>query len=519
MHYLAVIKKLLNLIVLTTTNPKLASQWHPTLNGNLTPSSFPSGSGKKVWWKCPEGDDHEWESRINHRTNGSGCPICSGRKVVESNCIATTHTELAKQWHPTKNGNLTPKDVVSGTAKKVWWKCDKGDNHKWEASINQRTNSGSGCPICSGRKSIKSNSLAITHPLLAKEWHPTKNGDLTPFDLKSGSHTRVWWKCDKGDDHEWKTSCVSRKIGGGCSICSSHKTVESNSLAITHPLLAKEWHPTKNGDLTPFDLKSGSHTRVWWKCDKGDDHEWKARIYSRADGKGCSICSGRTVVESNCISTTHPKLAKQWHPTKNGNLTPNDFTGGSHKKVWWKCDKGDDHEWKTTISDRSNGRDCPFCTLTPQSKQELTITFELMKLFKNIDPKGLKTKLEGRLRAIDIFIPKLNLCIEFDGAYWHKEKRDIDKIKSEMLFAEGFKLIRVREEPLKKIYDTDITSKKPYNGKQVTNDILSMIMSIFELDDKLVSKIKEYQSKEGLQNEKGLEKYIDKILTEKAEKK
>ena len=48
---------------------------------------------------------------------------------------------------------------------------------------------------------------------------------------------------------------------------------------------------------------------------------------------------------------------------------------------------------------------------------------------------------------------KLNLCIEFDGSYWHKDKRDIDKIKSEMLFEEGFKLIRLREEPLKKIYD------------------------------------------------------------------
>jgi len=81
------------------------------------------------------------------------------------------------------------------------------------------------------------------------------------------------------------------------------------------------------------------------------------------------------------------------------------------------------------------------------------------------------------------------------------------------------KLIRVREEPLKKIYDSDVISKQPYNGKQVTNDILSMILSIFELDAKLVSKIKAYQSKDVLQNEKGLDKYIDKILTEKAEKK
>ena len=92
------------------------------------------------------------------------------------------------------------------------------------------------------------------------------------------------------------------------------------------------------------------------------------------------------------------------------------------------------------------------------------------------------------------------------------------KIKSEMLFEEGFKLIRVREEPLKKIYNTDVISKTPYNGKQVTNDILSMILSIYDLDAKLVSNIKLYQSKDVLQNEKGLEKYIDKILTEKAEK-
>ena len=48
------------------------------------------------------------------------------------------------------------------------------------------------------------------------------------------------------------------------------------------------------------------------------------------------------------------------------------------------------------------------------------------------------------------------------------------------------------------------------------SDILSMIMYIFELDAKLVSKIKDYQSKEGLQNEKGLDRYIDKILTEKS---
>jgi len=48
--------------------------------------------------------------------------------------------------------------------------------------------------------------------------------------------------------------------------------------------------------------------------------------------------------------------------------------------------------------------------------------------------------------------------------------------------------------------------------------LLSMILSIFELDAKLVSNIKAYQSRVGLQNEKVLYRYTDKILTEEAEK-
>ena len=140
-------------------------------------------------------------------------------------------------------------------------------------------------------------------------------------------------------------------------------------------------------------------------------------------------------------------------------------------------------------------------------------------MFNRIDPKGFKTRLDDRLRAIDIFIPKLNLCIEFDGSYWHKDKREIDKIKSNLLLKEGYSVIRVREEPLKKIHDTDVISKQPYDGKQVTNVILSMVLSMYDLDSELVVRIKDYQSKDELQNEKGLNRYIDKILKEKADKK
>ncbi|TRZ80398.1 hypothetical protein D4R86_04300 [bacterium] len=73
-------------------------------------------------------------------------------KVCKDNCLATLNPELAKEWHPTKNGTLTPYDITEHSGKKVWWKCKK--NHSFFTSISNRS-AGRGCPYCSGRKVCK----------------------------------------------------------------------------------------------------------------------------------------------------------------------------------------------------------------------------------------------------------------------------------------------------------------------------------------------------------------------------
>lgn len=507
---------------LAETHPELVKEWHPTLNGNLVPCNFTYGSSKKVWWLCDKGPDHVWSSIISKRgVDGRGCPVCAGRKVVLSNCLATLNPTLADEWHPDKNATLFPTQVTPYSNRKVWWQCNQDKNHEWQSTINNRSQ-GKSCPFCTGRKVSNSNSLASTHPKLAKEWHPTLNGELTPNHVSQGSTKKVWWKCDKGEDHIWQSTVANRKPGQGCPACSGLKVVPSNCLANVNKELAREWHPTMNGKLTPFEVTYNSGKRIWWKCNKGEDHIWRVSVNSRQRRELkslCPICTNRVIVASNSLVGINPQLADEWHPTLNGNLLPNQIGAGTALKVWWKCDKGEDHEWRASVVSRNRGSGCPYCTLTPQSKQELIITFELKTFFSRIDPRGFKARLDGRLRAIDIFIPKLNLCIEFDGSYWHKEKREIDKIKSNLLLKEGYSVIRVREEPLKKIHDTDVVSKQPYDGKQVTNDILSMILSMYDLDSELIQRIKDYQSKDDLQNERGLNRYIDKILKEKAEKK
>ena len=342
---------------LATTNPELAAEWHPTRNGDLTSNDVTRGTQRKAWWLCKNG--HEWQATIASRDHGNGCPYCSNKMVLpDVNDLATTNPDLASEWHPTKNGDLTPADVLRGSHRKVWWLCQKG--HEWQATIDSR-DQGSGCPYCGNKKVLVGfNDLATSCPELASEWHPTKNHGLLPTDVTSGSNKKVWWRCKNG--HEWKTSVDTRHNNrSGCPYCAGQRVlIGINDLVTVNPDLASEWHPTKNGDLTPSDVARGSSKKVWWLCKNG--HEWEAQVASRClNHRGCPYCAGKRVLTGvNDLATTNPNLATEWHPTKNGTLTPSDVARGTNKEVWWVCSKG--HEWRATINSRDRGNGCPYCS-------------------------------------------------------------------------------------------------------------------------------------------------------------
>jgi hypothetical protein len=454
---------------LATLNPKLAREWNSSKNGRLTPHDVIPGSHKRVWWKCPKGNDHQWQATIENRNHGNGCPICSNRKVVKSNCLATINQNLAKQWHPTKNGFLTPSDVTGVSGKKVWWQCLKGKDHEWQATILSR-NKGTGCPICSGNKVVKSNCLATLNPELSRQWHPCKNNALTPNDVTASSGKKVWWKCPEGDDHEWNAVIANRNKGIGCPICSNQKVVRSNSFGTVNPELSREWHPTKNGKVTPYDVLPSTNKRIWWMCPKGVDHEWQATLNNRSFGKSCPICSGHKVVNSNSLETLYPEIAKQWHLTKNGKLTPKDVPASTAKKIWWKCPKGDDHEWQATVNHRTNGTGCPKCN-PAYSIPELRIFCELKAIFPDVQHRAIIEKNE-----VDIFIPELNFGIEYDGIYWHQDKHEKDLAKN-LVLSSTIKLIRVREEGLPLLGPHDLHVKKSKMNVSTIKKIFKIILS------------------------------------------
>lgn len=338
---------------LLSQKPELAKEWHPTKNGVLMPEHVGMQSRKRVWWQCEKG--HEWEARIDGRFHGNGCPYCSGHRVLPGiNDLLSKDPELAKEWHPYKNGDLGPEDVTTGSNKRVWWQCEKG--HEWQARVTDRVK-GNRCGICAWKDLPKYRVLLSTMPELAKEWHPLKNGTLTPSKILANSRKRVWWQCEKG--HEWQTDPMSRVRRRGCPYCALKRARPGvNDLATVMPELVKEWHPIKNGVLQPTEVTPGSGKKAWWQCEKG--HEWQAQIVSRVRGSQCPICAGRKVLPGyNDLLSHDPELAAEWHPTKNDELTPEQVTVHSNKKVWWQCEKG--HAWCTTVASRSNGHGCPVC--------------------------------------------------------------------------------------------------------------------------------------------------------------
>jgi hypothetical protein len=65
------------------TNPDIAKLWHKTKNGKLEPKDVVFGSPKKVWWKCPKADDHEWQAQVRYVSKVKiPCPYCGKRKTI-----------------------------------------------------------------------------------------------------------------------------------------------------------------------------------------------------------------------------------------------------------------------------------------------------------------------------------------------------------------------------------------------------------------------------------------------------
>ena len=127
----------------------LAREWNTDKNNGLQPSQVMPYTNRKVWWLCQKG--HEWKATVSDRSDGKGCPFCSGKRPIPGETdLATLMPEIAAEWNYEKNRGKTPQMFTRASGLKVWWKCPQG--HSWRATILARSRNGSGCPRCAKQR-------------------------------------------------------------------------------------------------------------------------------------------------------------------------------------------------------------------------------------------------------------------------------------------------------------------------------------------------------------------------------
>ena len=301
----------------------------------------------------------------------------------------------------------------------------------------------------------------------------------------------IWKKAYQPEKKLWSklppTCAIAKKYGSryyftgkpdksgviGIRYTSSGATVKISKRLMKLPdYLYEEWHPTKN-KTHPDNKTCGSTGKAWWICPKG--HEYEAYITHRArtsvnkdEPTGCPICAGYGLAPDTTLASKYPDVAKEWHPTKNNNDSPSNIYFRGKKKYWWMCVKG--HEWQAKVESRTIlKRKCPICQKAGTSLPEMRIYFELKSVFHEVIHRY---RYEGR--ELDVFLPRINIGIEYDGYRWHEKKLQQDKQKNIFFLSHGITIIRIREKGLSRISNIDLVNIINLNKKTI-NKILKVI--------------------------------------------
>lgn len=372
-------------------------------------------------------------------------------KVYTKGTVVAQIDHLIKEWDPTNEED--PCKTTYGSDKKLKWICNTCGHH-WRACVYSRTTSERNCPACANlrRRRSRSNDYLANYPELVAEYR----GNVPPERLAAGSGQQVKWECANG--HQWTAEVKGRIRGRGCGEC--RRTLPgARSLASKAPDVAKEWDIVTNGGVLPDDVYAGSSIKRAWACSIEPTHKWWAtpQDRTRVDGNetGCPVCY-TTLQPGESLAEKHPEIALQWHPRLNEKMAKQISTE-SNEWGWWLCQKCG-HEWSRQIQSRSKGIGlCPECWPSGESIIEREMRHKLCEIYQinaTAERKIPRTE-EGRDWVVDCILPGVGsgkgTVVEYDGNYWHLARFGKDLEKTEDLAAQGWTVVRIRENPLSTI--------------------------------------------------------------------
>jgi len=334
--------------------------------------------------------------------------------------ISITHPEIAKQWHPTKNGDLRVENFTYGSGKKVWWKCDREDCHEWECIVQNRTK-GNGCPFCANQKICKQeecNSCKIkTFASSNKSQYWSDKNPVKSYEVFISAKLKYLFNCDKCN-HEFSASLNNISTGYWCPYCVNLKLCEDNcSFCINNSFASSDkaqyWIYDKNEGVIPRDIQKYTEKEYWFNCNKCN-HNFKKRIdlITRCNG-WCPYCCHQKICMNECdycynMSFASNKKSLYW--SDKNKITPREVFKSSAVRHIFICNDG--HEFKQRLDSINQGVWCPYCVNKTEQKlyEELIHYYSQLKQQFKVEWCKNKTYL-----PFDFVLEEYKIIIELDG--------------------------------------------------------------------------------------------------------
>ena len=379
----------------------------------------------------------------------------SERANSVSNLLCDSGASCVAWWDHDKNSEEDFRTTKAKGRGIFWWKCPEC-GYSFQAPVFEMSR-WCKCPMCYERRhkewEAEYERLRITPvseiPELLEAW----DDEHDPSSATVATWRQYRFKCPNG--HHPRVTPYTFMMNG-CPSCKAALTRKANETAAvylkhTSPELTLEWNSERNGSkISPDNVKITSTRNVWWKCLKCG-HEWQRPVYQRdrSYGQACPKC-GKVL---NSFAWQYPGIAAEWSP--NNPVSPwNIYPGASNLTFVpeWVCKNDSTHVWRAGIASRIRGGECPECRDYSRSRIALKYHEALKKLFGNARAEVplFNESFSHNPWTVDTIFSVGNqaVVVEYDGEYWHADKLDVDKRKSEDLLDAGYLVIRLRENDL-----------------------------------------------------------------------
>lgn len=418
---------------LTYRFPEVYRYWSD--KNNKSPDMYSAKpSNLKAWWVCDNG--HEERRLIASVVD----TYERGKEFVCDTCrsMYVKYPELEKYWSANNKEDFV--DIAHGRQDVFLWVCENGHetSKTLQATISRyKTHRDYRCNECNWEPLKGSN--------LERYWDYEKNNQegINIEDWHVNSSIKAWWICNKGHSISKRIEHVNRSI----TKFEVYKCDACQSLASVFPELL-DFYSDKN-KVSPNELSYGSSEKVAWECNEGHSHRRSVQSVTNSFKKtGTYNCYKCRLVENK-----RPDLVRLW---SDKNKSISNYTSGSDKKVWWKCENGLHEDYLLSIENRTNidkDMGCPICRIPKgEARVKMFLDNHNIQYMAQATFKGCVYK--KRLR-FDFYLPQYKIAIEYDGEQHfrpvevfggeegHLKTKKRDEIKNNYCKGNNIKLIRI----------------------------------------------------------------------------